>query len=376
MAHTADIVDASADGTRRLALSGRVTIAHIAPIAPALEAMRPGSEPLVVDLGHVERIDTTGAWLVHKLLRDWQAAGQKAELANASPEAVRLIDEVAANDRPCDLHPPRGNRFVRRLSKIGAAVVYAIDTLGSFLSFLGATLIVLFQTIIGRRRLRFNAVVHQMEATGVNALGIVGLLSFLIGLVLAQQGAVQLERFGATIFVVDLVSRGTIRELGVLLAAIMVAGRSASAFAAQLGSMKLAQEIDAMSTIGMSPTEVLVIPRLIAMALMMVLLGFFGSVCAIVGGALFAWVSLGITPAAFAARMQETVPITDVWIGLIKAPVFGIIIAVTGCFQGMQVEGNAEAVGNRTTEAVVQAIFTVIVADAFFAVFFTAINFG
>lgn len=376
MAHTAELVEAREDGRRRLALSGRVTIAHIAPIAPAFAAIRPDGEPLVVDLGHVERIDTAGAWLVHKLLRDWKAAGQAAEITNASPEAVRLIDEVAANDRPSEIHAPRGNRLLRRLEKIGAAIVYAVHTLGSFLSFLGATLIVLFQTVIGRRPLRVNAVVHQMEATGINALGIVGLLSFLIGLVLAQQGSVQLERFGATIFVVDLVSRGTIRELGVLLAAIMVAGRSSSAFAAQLGSMKLAQEIDAMSTIGMSSTEVLVIPRLIAMAVMMLLLAFFGSICSIVGGALFAWVALGITPAAFAARMQEVVPITDVWIGLIKAPVFGVIIAVTGCFQGMQVEGNAESVGKRTTEAVVQAIFIVIVADAFFAVFFTAIGFG
>jgi phospholipid/cholesterol/gamma-HCH transport system permease protein len=213
-----------------------------------------------------------------------------------------------------------------------------------------------------------------MEMVGVNALGIVGLMSFLVGIVVAQQGAVQLRQFGAEVFTINLVGRSVTRELGVLMTAIMVAGRSGSAFAAQIGSMKLAEEVDAMRTIGLSPTEVLTLPRVIATALVMPLLAFYASILAITGGAIFAWTSLGIPPVTFVQRIQEVVPITDLWIALIKAPVFGLIIAVTGCYQGMQVTGNAESVGRRTTAAVVQSIFLVIVLDAFFAVFFTAVG--
>ena len=374
MPPAAQLTEQRSDDGRHLAVSGRLTIAHIGGVAPAFAALQPDGQPLTIDLGGIERIDTSGAWLVHRLLRTWSDAGDAAHVANATPQTTRLIDEVAANDTTCVVRHHVEHPLLLRLNHIGANVVEAVHTLGNFLAFLGRTLVVLFQTIFERRPLRWNAVIHQMEATGVNALGIVGLLSFLIGMVLAQQGAIQLRQFGADVFVVNLIGRSVVRELGLLLAAIMVAGRSGSAFAAQIGSMKLAQEIDAMATIGMSPTEVLVIPRLIAMALMMVLLGFYGSVMAILGGGLFCWISLGIPPAAFAVRLREVVPIADVWVSLMKAPVFGVIIAVTGCFQGMQVADNAESVGNRTTQAVVQSIFLVIVLDAFFAVFFTAVG--
>ena len=199
-------------------------------------------------------------------------------------------------------------------------------------------------------------------------------MSFLVGIVIAQQGAVQLRQFGAEVFTINLVGRSAIKELGVLMTAIMVAGRSGSAFAAQIGSMKLAEEVDAMRTIGVSPMEALVLPRVLATVLMMPLLGFYAAMMAIVGGGIFCWISLDIPPVTFVQRIREVVPMTDLWQTLIKAPVFGLIIAMAGCFQGMQVEGNAEEVGLRTTTAVVQAIFLVIVLDAFFAVFFTAIG--
>jgi phospholipid/cholesterol/gamma-HCH transport system permease protein len=237
-------------------------------------------------------------------------------------------------------------------------------------------MVVLLQTLAGRRPLRWNAVIHQCENIGVNALGIVGLLLFLVGIVVAQQGAVQLRAFGGEVFVVNLIGRSVMRELGILLTAIMVAGRSASAFAAQIGSMKLNQEVDALATIGMSPIEVLVVPRVLAMALMLLLLGFYGAVMAVIGGGLFCWLSLGIPPVTFVQRLQEVTPLSDMIIGLIKAPVFGIIIAMMGCFQGMQVSGNAESVGTRTTRAVVESIFVVIVLDAFFAVFFSALGYN
>jgi phospholipid/cholesterol/gamma-HCH transport system permease protein len=185
---------------------------------------------------------------------------------------------------------------------------------------------------------------------------------------------VQLEQFGAEVLTVNLIGRITTRELGVLMTAIMVAGRSGSAFAAQIGTMKLTEEIDAMRTIGVSPIEALVIPRMLAAIVLMPLLGFYAALVAIFGGGLFCWVSLEIPPITFVQRLQEVIPLTDLWVGLLKAPVFGAIIAMTGCFQGMQVSGNAEEVGLRTTSAVVQAIFLVIVLDAFFAVFVTQIG--
>jgi phospholipid/cholesterol/gamma-HCH transport system permease protein len=215
-----------------------------------------------------------------------------------------------------------------------------------------------------------------MELVGVTALPIIGLMSFLIGIVIAQQGSVQLQQFGAESLTVNLVGRITLRELGVLMTAIMVAGRSGSAFAAQLGTMKLTEEIDAMRTIGISPIEVLVIPRILAATFMMVLLGFYASVMAIIGGAVVGDLTLGIPFWTFLDRIHDVVPEHDLWVGLIKAPVFGLIVALAGCYHGLQVRGNSEEVGRRTTMAVVSAIFAVIVLDAFFAVFFTEIGWG
>jgi phospholipid/cholesterol/gamma-HCH transport system permease protein len=359
-----------------LAVSGPLTIAHIADVVEPLRAIAPTGSALVIDLAGIDSIDTTGAWIIHRLMVTWSAAGVPATVENASEDAQRLITEVTSNDIEVALRPLAGNPVTARLSRIGAAVVAMSDNIGSFLGFLGQTMVVLLQTLAGRRPLRWNAVIHQCENIGVNALGIVGLLLFLVGIVVAQQGAVQLRAFGGEVFVVNLIGRSVMRELGILLTAIMVAGRSASAFAAQIGSMKLNQEVDALATIGMSPIEVLVVPRVLAMALMLLLLGFYGAVMAIIGGGLFCWLSLGIPPVTFVQRLQEVTPLSDMIIGLIKAPVFGIIIAMMGCFQGMQVSGNAESVGTRTTRAVVESIFVVIVLDAFFAVFFSALGYN
>jgi phospholipid/cholesterol/gamma-HCH transport system permease protein len=226
------------------------------------------------------------------------------------------------------------------------------------------------------KRFRWNAVVQRFDVVGVRALGIIGLMSFLIGIVIGQQGAVQLQAFGAEIYTINLIGRITVRELGTLMTAIMVAGRSGSAFAAQLGTMKITEEIDAMRTIGVSPIEALVIPRLIASVVMMPLLAFWAMLMALLGGGIFVWLSLEIPPLTYIQRLQEVTPLTDLWVGLIKAPVFGFIIALAGCFQGMLVESNSEEVGLRTTTAVVQSIFLVIVIDAVFAVFFSSIGWG
>ncbi|QMW23138.1 MlaE family lipid ABC transporter permease subunit [Sandaracinobacteroides saxicola] len=361
------------DGGTTLALSGRLTVSRAATLDAALADIRdttPG--PITIDLSAISRIDTTGAWVLHKLLR----SRDDIRLTHASEQAQRLLEAVAAADMPCRVRPDTRPVLIRALGDFGQYLSSFSHTIGSGLAFLGSVLAALWRVIRHGRGVRLNAITHQMEAAGVNALGIVGLMSFLVGIVLAQQGAVQLRQFGADVFVINLVGRSTYRELGVLLMAIMVAGRSASAFAAQIGSMKLNEEIDAMRTIGLDPLEVLVLPRIIAMVIMMPLLAFYAATLAVAGGGVFAWVSLDIPPVTFVTRLREVVPISDFWIGLVKAPVFGAIIAVTGCFQGMQVSGNAESVGLRTTLAVVQSIFMVIVLDAFFAVFFTALGFA
>ncbi|HKR23665.1 MAG TPA: MlaE family lipid ABC transporter permease subunit [Allosphingosinicella sp.] len=367
MTVTADLSPNVEDGRCVLRLSGNLTILRVRKISEQLDAIE--ADEIVVDLSEVERMDTVGAWLVHKLERD-----RGATIVGASQEQKLLIDHVTQADQPMKVKREADPAFVRVVGQVGTSVQIALSTLWGLLGFFGALLISSANVIRHPRRFRWNAVVTRFEVVGVDALGIIGLMSFLVGIVIAQQGAVQLRQFGAEIYTINLIGRSSLKELGVLMTAIMVAGRSGSAFAAQLGSMKLNEEVDAMRTIGVSPMEALVLPRVLATVLMMPLLGFYAAIISIVGGGLFCWFSLDIPPVTFVQRIREVVPLTDLWQTLIKAPVFGMIIAMAGCYQGLQVEGNAEEVGLRTTTAVVQGIFLVIVLDAFFAVFFTEIG--
>lgn len=357
-----------------ITVSGRLTVRFADQFSPKFRDLEARDGPLQVDISDTDRIDTVGAWVLYRLRSVRQEAGKETEIVGASDDMEQLIQQIGDAKLDTRMRPEKRGGPLGLLERFGGHIVEGTLQLGAFLAFLGVTMMALGRTVLHPRRLRGAAIFRQAETVGVEALGIIGLMSFLVGIVIAQQGAVQLRQFGAEVFVINLVGRITFRELGVLMTAIMVAGRSGSAFAAQLGSMKLAEEIDAMRTIGMPPIEVLVLPRLLAAVLAMPLLAFYGSIMAIGGGTLVSWLQLGIPPATFISRLQEVVPITDVWVGLIKAPVFGLIIAVAGCFQGLQVEGNAEEVGRRTTAAVVQAIFLVIVLDAFFAVFFSMLG--
>jgi phospholipid/cholesterol/gamma-HCH transport system permease protein len=354
----------------RLYLSGRYTLARIGDVYDGLhDAVAAAPAIATIDLGDIERIDTVGAWVVERLVRQTGAS-----LIGESPEAATLIDAVAHADQPVRIHAERVSPMVRWVERVGEAVVRITGEFLQLVAFFGETLRGAAHLLRHPSRLRVPALVTAFEQVGVNALAIIGLMCFLIGIVIAQQGAVQLEQFGLDIFTVNLVGRISVRELGLLMTAIMVAGRSGSAFAAQIGTMKLTEEVDAMQTIGVSPMEALTLPRVFATTLMMPLLGFYAAISAIVGGGLFVWVGMGITPYTYAQLLRDIIPMTDLWIMLLKAPVFGAIIAVTGCYHGMQVKANAEEVGLRTTAAVVQGIFLVIVLDAFFAVFFSTIG--
>lgn len=356
-------------GRCRISFSGPLLASTVGPLDREIDEIE--TEIAVIDLSGVEHIDTVGAWLACRLALD-----HHAEIVGASPRARRLISAVRDLRTDAPVTPPRRPVWIRVPAELGKKVLNARTGVYGVLGFIGQILLGFGSLLRHPTKFPMTALVRQMELVGVSALPIIGLMSFLIGIVIAQQGSVQLQQFGAEALTVNLVGRITLRELGVLMTAIMVAGRSGSAFAAQIGTMKLTEEIDAMRTIGLSPVERLVIPRILACTFMMVLLGFYSSVVAIVGGAFVGQFALGIPFFTFLERIQEVVPTYDLWVGLIKAPVFGLIVALAGCYHGMQVRGNSEEVGLRTTMAVVSAIFAVIVLDAFFAVFFTEIGWG
>jgi phospholipid/cholesterol/gamma-HCH transport system permease protein len=368
MVQSADFIEEPlSDGSQKLRFSGTLAIAAIGDLDARLQSL--SGSVTAIDLGDIEHIDTVGAWLVYRTARD-----HGATIIGADRDAQKLIEAVGGVDEGEASNPPNISPLFRFLGEIGEAISEAAATFVQFIAFMGQCVKAVFELAIHPRRFRIHAVVQHFDMVGVRALGIIGLMSFLIGIVIAQQGAVQLRQFGAEVFTVNLVGRLTLRELGVLMTAIMVAGRSGSAFAAQIGTMKITEEIDAMRTIGVVPTEALVIPRILATVIMMPLLGIYASIVAIAGGGLLCWIALEIPPATFVQRIREVTPITDFYVGMVKAPVFGAIIAMAGCFQGMRVQGNSEEVGLKTTAAVVQAIFLVIVLDAFFAVFFSSVG--
>ncbi|MFA9201067.1 MAG: MlaE family lipid ABC transporter permease subunit [Cypionkella sp.] len=355
------------DGGRRLVLTGNYLVSTVGPIDGRLLAI---DEPLTeIDLSGIGEIDTVGAWVALRLSRQTGGA-----IVGAGERAARLIEAVGETESGGAVAPERPPLAQRVFAATGERIEGARQGTVGAIAFIGQFILAVGAIVRHPRRFRTKAFVRQLELVGVSALGIIGLMSFLIGIVIAQQGAVQLEQFGAEALTVNLVGRITLRELGVLMTAIMVAGRSGSAFAAQIGTMKLTEEVDAMRTIGISPMEALVVPRVLAVTFMMVVLGFYASCVAIIGGAVVGELALGIPFGSFLSRIKEVVPVYDLWVGLVKAPVFGLIVGMTGCYQGMKVEGNSEEVGLKTTNAVVFAIFTVIVLDAFFAVFFTNVG--
>ncbi len=352
-----------------LALSGPFLVSTIGAIDGDLRELEGPIDR--IDLSAVDEIDTVGAWVASHVARK-----HGATIEGASDRARRLLGAIETSDSEAEVAAPRMPLWERVPEGLGGKVYNARRGAVGVIGFLGALVSASLSLLRHPRRFRILALVRQLELVGVSALPIIGLMSFLIGIVIAQQGAVQLAQFGAETLTVNLVGRITLRELGVLMTAIMVAGRSGSAFAAQIGTMRLTEEVDAMKTIGISPMEALVVPRILAAVLMMPLLGFYASAVAIIGGATVGQLSLGIPFWSFLVRVQDVVPLYDLWVGLVKAPVFGLIVALAGCYHGMQVKGDSEQVGLRTTMAVVTGIFAVIVIDAFFAVFFTKIGWG
>jgi phospholipid/cholesterol/gamma-HCH transport system permease protein len=362
-----------ADGAR-IRLSGAWTLPRLAPAITQMAALKLPRAPLRMDASAVSALDTAGALL---LLRTLRASGQPFEahaiegLREADGALLRLVAGRLEPERP---RPEPHFQFRQMLARIGAAVWRFAASGREFLGFVGLMVATLGQVMVGRRRLRWTSTVFHMEQVGLDAVPIIGLLTFLVGAVVAFVGATALRDFGAEVFTVELVSISFLREFGPLLTAILLAGRSGSAFTAQIGSMKSREELDAIQVLGLDAIELLVIPRLLALLVMLPLLSFIAMLMGILGGGLVGVMALDITPGMFVSRLNEMTDLSHFWVGMVKTPIFAFLIAAVGCLEGFKVEGSAESVGRHTTASVVQSIFLVIVFDAVFAMFFMELD--
>ncbi len=362
------------DSQRTLArLTGSLKVDDIENARPALSAVDRHAA-LVFQIAKDATLDTAGAWLLLKTAAERRKLGQSVSIETLSDAHRRLITVVENNLRDRVEPDPKEYGLVYGLETLGRGLHDGWRAMGEITAFLGQVIWHIILGILRPTRLRFTALFYHMKAICIDAVPIISLMAFLIGVVLAFQGAAQLRQFGAEIFVVDLIAISILRELGILLTAIIVAGRSGSAFTAAIGSMKMREEIDAMRTLGLEPVDVLVLPRVLAIVIMLPVLGFVADVMGLLGGAMMAWIELGVSPGAFVTRLNDGFDVWHYLIGLIKAPVFGLIIGVIGCYQGMNVGGNAESLGRLTSRSVVLSIITVLTADAIFSVFFQVVG--
>ena len=319
----------------------------------------------VTDLG---RIDTAGAFLIDRLVR---GSGEAApRLVGAHAAAASLIAQVHAVSDPVEPPKRAPHGFIELLERIGRGFVDLVREIVATLAFLGETIFTILRLLLQPWKLRWTSIVSVMEEAGMNAMPIVAFLSFFVGMVVAFIGATTLRDFDLEIYTIELIGYSMLREFGVVLTGIVLAGRTNSSFTAQIGTMKMRQEIDAMQTLGLKPMEVLVAPRVIAMVLMTPLLTFVATMAGIAGGVIVGWMSLDINPGLFVERLRASVPIDQFWIGMSKAPFFGLVVALIACRQGLLTGGSVQSLGHRTTTSVVQAIFAIIVLDALFAIFY------
>ena len=331
------------------------------------------SRQMVIDLGSIESMDTAGAYLLARLERRFVDDGGDVAWRVSDKSRAALLDRV--RNAVADDHDPPKPRHESILEDVGDTVVSVSEDARRLLNMLGAVVQELGDIIRHPSTFRTTAVIKQVEVSGLRAVPIVAVMSVLIGGIIAQQGAFQLRFFGAAIFTVDLVGILSLREMCTLLTAIMVAGRSGSAITAELGSMKMREEIDALRVMGLDPINVLILPRVISLILVLPLLTFLSGLCTLLGAMLTCWVYIDITPVVFVTRLRDAIDFSSLFSGLIKAPFMGLIIALIACAEGMAVKGSAESLGQRTTASVVKAIFMVIVVDGIFAIFYSAIDF-
>jgi phospholipid/cholesterol/gamma-HCH transport system permease protein len=363
--------------TVRLIVAGDWIVAEAPRLEGLLKNLSVGdAREAEIDGSGIDLMDSAGAWLLLRTKRSMESGGRK--IANfVIPERYSaLVDTIdhGASETTDGLHHPRPS-LTHFLERIGRAMLGAFRQAYDLTGFLGRVTVETSEAILApRRELPFPALIHQIEETGLTALPIVGMLAFLLGIVLAYQGADQLRRFNAQIYTIDFLGVGFLRELGGLVTAIIVAGRSGSAFTAQIGSMRVNEETDAMQTIGLNIAEILVVPRVLGLMIALPILTFFADIVGIIGGMVMTYFDLGITIPAFMRELEGAITLKTLLVGLVKAPVFAFVIALVGCFEGMRVEKNAASVGLLTTRAVVESIFLIIALDAGFSVLFSVLG--
>lgn len=363
--------------TLELRPTGSWTVANgnlLESLFNALEPRLADAKRLRVDLTGVLEIDTLGAWLLEKLTRRAEQKGSPVVVTGIDERHAELIEDVRKVNRGRRAARPAPNPILLRLEQAGRASFDLVAEVAIFLQLLGETGWALLRTMRHPRALRLTSLVYQTWRIGWQAIPIMVLITFLIGAIIAQQGIFHFRKFGAESYVVDMVGILVLREIGVLIVAIMVAGRSGSACTAELGSMKMREEIDALSTMGLDPIDVLILPRIAALVIALPILAFMGSMAALYGGGLIAWLYGGMSPAIFIARLHEAVSVTHFEVGMIKAPFMALVIGIIACSEGLKVKGSAESLGRQTTTSVVKSIFLVIVLDGVFAVFFASIG--
>ncbi|MGE3304146.1 MAG: MlaE family ABC transporter permease [Hyphomonadaceae bacterium] len=353
-----------------LAVSGDWTVWTLAPIEEALHDLseRLAGAAAVLDVTRLGEVDVAGAYVLGRAAGGGQA--EAPAFIGENDALRRLLETARAAEQPALAPDTRPGGWTALLSRVGEAMANFFAEALEILSFLGQTIVTIARLIANPRRMRWAAMVHVMETAGLNAMAIIALLSFFIGVVIAYLGARVLQDFGAVIFTVELVAFSVLREFGVVITAVLLAGRTDSAFTAEIGAMKMRQEIDALRVLGVDPMEALVAPRVLAMLIMTPLLTFVAVIAGLAGGMLVAWLALDVSPVLFVNRMHDNVPARHFWIGMSKAPVFAMVVAVVGCRHGMEVGGDVASLGRSTTASVVQAIFLVILLDAIFALWF------
>jgi phospholipid/cholesterol/gamma-HCH transport system permease protein len=365
----------SVQGRVALRASGAWTAEHArlleALIDDAGSAARGGG--ILIDVSAVGKLDTFGAWLIERLCRSLAERGAEAKIAGLSADYSSLVDEVRRVGTTT-LEASPGVSLASALESVGRSVVQIGETVVALLAMSGALLTAAGRVARRPSSFRLTSMIHHMEQVGWRAVPIIMLITFLIGCIIAQQGIFHFRQFGADVFVVDMLGVLVLREIGVLLVAIMVAGRSGSAYTAELGSMKMREEIDALRTMGFDPVEVLILPRVLALLIALPMLAFIGGMAALYGGGLVAWLYGGVDPDAFLFRLRESISISHFVVGMIKAPFMALTIGVVASVEGLLVEGSAESLGQHTTASVVKSIFFVIVMDGVFAIFFASIG--
>ena len=371
------LLESTAEG-ERLKLAGAG--AWVAENARRLEAQvdaatkRSGAVKRVdIDMGRVDRLDTFGAWLLERLTRSFSARGCTTAVTGLKEDFRALVDEVHGV-KPEAAPARRRSSIIDGIAAIGQSMAAVGGSFNAFVNMLGAVIVALLRVVIHPRRFRFTSMVHQLDNVGWRAVPIILLITFLIGAIIAQQGIFHFRKFGADIYVVDMVGILVLREIGVLIVAIMVAGRSGSAYTAELGAMKMREEIDALHTMGFDPIEVLILPRIVALIIGVPILTFLGSMAALYGGGLVCWLYGGISPDIFLQRLKEAISLQTFEVGMIKAPFMAMVIGIVACVEGMAVKGSSESLGLQTTASVVESIFLVIVLDGLFAIFFASIG--